>query len=481
MQGLLYVFILYISIILFVGLCSYFYTKSFNHYILGNRSLSSPIIALGAGSSDMSSWLLLALPGTVMFNGLNQIWLPLGLLIGAYLNWSIIAKRLRIYTELANNSITIPSYLENRFQDKYGYLRFISASIILIFFCFYTASGLVSGGLLFSSVFNISYSNGLYITAFLIFFYTFLGGFVAISWIDFVQGILMFAALIIVPIVLFIKIKLYSPILHFIDQNNLYHYFNLFDHTNLVTILSLLSWGLGYFGQPHILIRFMAIKEYQLIIKAKYICMIWMSISIIGAIFTGILGMIYYFPIMLKNPETLFLIISKTLFEPYISGILLAAVLSAILSTASAQLLTSSTTLVEDFYHMFRTNANYKEMLLISRIFVFIITLISVILALNPNHSILNLVSYAWSGLGGTLGPVILLSIFWRRMNSYGAGLGMIVGMITIIVLHYFNNLYYELLPAFILNVIFIIIGSLLTKFPNKCIIEKFDKLKNYY
>ncbi|WP_440617494.1 sodium/proline symporter PutP [Cysteiniphilum sp. 6C5] len=485
MTVLVIVFVLYISIILGLGICSYFYTKNLHDYMLGGRSLSGPIAALGAGASDMSSWLLLALPGAVMLNGLNQIWLPLGLSLGAYLNWQFVAKRLRVYTEVANDSITIPSYFENRFMEKSGLLRLLSALVILIFFTFYTASAFVAGGLLFGSTFKIDYTTGLYITALIILVYTCVGGFLAISWIDFFQGALMFIALIIVPVTVWVHIGSLSEALHTVSQQSPV-YLNAFKGTSIIGVLSLFAWGLGYFGQPHILVRFMATKSAKTIPQAQFICMTWMCVALIGAVFTGLFGIAYYAPHTLKNPETVFIVLAETLFNPWVAGVLLAAVLSATMSTASAQLLASSSAVVEDFYHKFiRPNAKANEMLIISRVIVTVIAIIAVLLALDPKSSILNLVGYAWAGLGASFGPIIVLSLFWKRMNLTGAFCGIVVGALTVIIWPYlktFGGIFelYELLPGFIFACIAIYLGSILSKAPNDAIYQRHQQMLNH-
>ncbi|WP_116963985.1 sodium/proline symporter PutP [Fastidiosibacter lacustris] len=483
MSALVIVFVLYIVIIFGLAVCSYFYTKNLHDYMLGGRSLSGPIAALGAGASDMSSWLLLALPGTVMLNGLNQIWLPIGLALGAYLNWQFVARRLRVYTEMANDSITIPSYFENRFGDKTGLLRLLSAIVILIFFTFYTASGFVAGGLLFGSTFQIDYSTGLYITAFIILVYTCIGGFLAISWVDFFQGSLMFIALIIVPIAVWMHIGSLSDALTMVSQQSSV-YLNVFKDTTLVGVISLFAWGLGYFGQPHILVRFMATKTAKSVPQAQFICMTWMCIALLGAVFTGLLGIAYFAPNMLQNPETVFVLLSQMLFDPWVAGALLAAVLSATMSTASAQLLASSSAVVEDFYHKFiRPYATVNEMLIVSRIVVLMIAIIAMLFALNPKNSILNLVGYAWAGLGASFGPIIILSLYWRRMNLVGAFAGIVVGALTVIIWPYLKFLggffeLYELLPGFIFACVAIVVASLMSKIPNQLILEQYSQTK---
>ncbi|MFZ9036418.1 MAG: sodium/proline symporter PutP [Francisellaceae bacterium] len=484
MSILLITFIIYIAVIFFLGVCSYFHTKNLSDYMLGGRSLSGWIAALGAGASDMSSWLLLALPGAVMLHGLNQIWLPIGLALGAYLNWQLVAKRLRIYTEVANDSITIPSYFENRFHDHGGRLRFITAVVILIFFTFYTASGFVAGGFLFSSTFSVSYTTGLVITAGIIFVYTCIGGFLAISWIDFFQGSLMFLALLIVPITVLYHLGNLGQAIEII-HNQSPVYLNVFKGTSFVGIVSLFAWGLGYVGQPHILVRFMATKTSKVIPKAQLVCMSWMCLSLLGAVFTGFLGIAFYAPNSLANTETVFLVLAKSLFNPWMAGVLLAAVLSAVMSTASAQLLASSSAVVEDFYRKFlRPKAPSAELLWISRVVVLIITVAAAILASNPKSNILNLVGYAWAGLGAAFGPMIVLSLFWRRMNIAGAFAGIMVGALTVIIWPHLNFLggwfeVYELLPGFIFGMLMIVVVSLMTRPPKAGICREFDQMKS--
>ena len=282
-------FVIYLGILFAIGIYSYFQTKKLSDYMLGGRSLSAPIAALGVGASDMGSWLLLALPGAFMANGFNQIWLPLGLTAGAFVNWGVVAKRLRVYTEIAKDSITIPAYFENRFHDNSGVLRSITAIVILIYFTIYIGAGFVSGGVLFSSMFNIDYHSALFLTAFIIFVYTCVGGFLAIAWIDFFQGSLMLFALLIVPIVVYLNLSDTGALHSLSDvQVQIPNFFNITSGVPLITIVSLLAWGLGYFGQPHIIVRFMAIKDHKKTSTAMWICMTWMILALIAAVCIGI-------------------------------------------------------------------------------------------------------------------------------------------------------------------------------------------------
>ncbi|MCY4178222.1 MAG: sodium/proline symporter PutP, partial [Endozoicomonadaceae bacterium] len=405
-----------------------------------------------------------------------------GLSIGQFLNWQLISKRLRIYTEVANDSITIPAYLENRFNDKTKILRLVTAIVIVIFFTFYTASGLVSGGLLFSSAFHISYTTALIISSVIVVSYTCIGGFLAVSWIDFFQGCLMFFALLIIPAVTLHALHGLDNTMDIIRNYTTPGYLDAFSGISTIGILSLLSWGLGYFGQPHILVRFMAMRTHREAPKAQFICMSWMNLSLYGAVFTGLFGMAFFAKSPLKDPETNFIHLSTLLFNPWISGALLAAVLSATMSTSSSQLLASSSAIAEDFYRrFFRPKASAKELIIIARLGMLFIAVIAFAMALNTNNSILHLVSHAWAGLGGAFGPVILISLFWKRMNLQGSIAGIITGTVVIFIWSYFKHLggifsLYELIPAFLFNCITIFVVSSLTKQPDESVLKDFEQ-----
>ena len=463
-------FVVYIAIIFAIGLYSYFQTKKVSDYMLGGRSLSAPIAALGAGASDMGSWLLLALPGAFMVFGFNQIWLPLGLTIGAFVNWSVIAKRLRVYTEIAKDSITIPEYFENRFHDNSGLLRLLTALVTAIFFTIYTGAGFVSGGVLFSSMFHISYHEALLLTATIIFVYTCVGGFLAIAWIDFFQGTLMLFALLLVPIVVWSNFGSVQ-VIGALSNIDIKGFYDITAGVPLIAIVSLLAWGLGYFGQPHIIVRFMAIKDPNKTSQAMWICMIWMILALVGAAAVGILGAAYYQDGII-NPEAIFLKLSDIFFNTWIEGVLLAAVLSAVMSTSSAQLLSLSSAFSVDVYAKFlRKNAGHREQLNISRLTVLVVTIIAIMISYSQNSSILNLVGYAWAGLGSSFGAVVIFSLFWSRMNKFGAIAGIIVGSVVVLVWPLFKSFggwfeVYSMVPAFTLSCISIVVISLITKKP---------------
>lgn len=487
-----------------VGLYAYRRTSNLSDYVLGGRKLGGGVAALSAGASDMSSWLLLGLPGYAYIAGMEAIWISVGLAIGAYLNWQFIATRLRKYTEIAGDSITISDFLENRFRDRSKLLRVISAFVILLFFAFYTSSGLVGGARLFEASFGISYIQALWIGAIVIISYTFLGGFLAVSWTDFFQGILMFLALIIVPTVAIFEMGGWGATVSAVGNVDPAH-LDVFAGVTTLGIISLVAWGLGYFGQPHIITRFMAVKSTKEIPKARLVGMTWMVLALMGAIFTGFVGIAYF---SANGPadaiadgahETVFILFTQILFNPWVSGFLLAAILAAIMSTIDSQLLVSSSAVTEDFYKaIFRKNASQKELVWVGRAGVAVIAIIAIILAYNPDRSILDLVSYAWAGFGAAFGPVIILALFWRRMTRNGALAGMIVGAVTVVLWDVLSTppvdpvtgesmaqsaavipfSLYEIIPGFILAWIAIMVVSLIGKKPSEEILDEFDSIK---
>ncbi len=458
-------FLIYLICVILLGILAYRQTDNISDYLLGGRRLGSIVTALSAGASDMSGWLLLGLPGALYAYGLNQIWIVIGLIIGAYLNWRLVASRLRVYSEKANNALTIPEFLHNRFEDHSNLLRLIGATVILLFFTFYISSGLVGSAKLFANSFGLSYTTALWMGGAIIIIYTFLGGFLAVCWTDVLQGLLMLLALIVVPIVAFYEVGGLEAMR--IEPAQL----DVFKEMSLLGIISLLAWGLGYFGQPHILVRFMAIKSAQEIPKARRIGMSWMIISTIGAVLTGLVGIAFFADNPLDDKEKVFIQLSQILFNPWIAGFLLAAILSAIMSTIDSQLLVSSSAITDDFYRAYlRPNASQNELVWIGRISVLVVAIVALILAYNPENTIMNLVGYAWAGFGSALGPVIILSLFWTRMTRNGALAGMIVGAVTVVVwerLTVFEIIpfsLYEMVPAFMLSIVAIVVVSLVGK-----------------
>lgn len=458
-----------------IGIYAYFATKrDVTGFMLGGRNLSPEVTALSAGASDMSGWMLLGLPGAMYISGLSSAWIAIGLTIGAYLNYLLVAPRLRVFTELLDDAVTIPEYFERRFDDEGHLIRILSSIVIIIFFAIYTTSGVVAGGKLFESSFGLNYELGLFITAGVVVAYSTFGGFLAVSTTDFVQGCIMFLALILVPIVTVNKIGSVAQTQHYLME--LSPAMLTLGGGSLLGILSAASWGLGYFGQPHIIVRFMAIRSVREIKVARRIGMSWMIISLAGAISVGLVGAAYIKSIGgdLGDPETIFVFLSNTLFNPLVSGFLLAAVLAAIMSTISSQLLVTSCSLTEDIYHTFlRKEANDTELVLVGRFCIVIVALLAIFLAHNRDSSILSLVSNAWAGFGAAFGPVVLMSLFWARMTRQGALAGILVGASAVLLWIYGgftidnqtpSDYLYEIVPGFFAGVSAIFIVSLLTK-----------------
>ncbi|MDX1606630.1 MAG: sodium/proline symporter PutP [Candidatus Competibacterales bacterium] len=477
-------FVVYLVGMLAIGIIAYRLTDNLSDYVLGGRSLGGGVAALSAGASDMSGWLLLGLPGALYASGMNQIWIAIGLSIGAYLNWQFVAKRLRVYTEVAQDAITVPDYLENRFHDHSKLLRVISAVVILLFFAFYTSAGMVSGAVLFEKSFGLDYQTALWVGAIVIISYTFLGGFLAVCWTDFFQGLLMFLALVAVPLVVIDNSGGWNEALGrvaAIDPNRL----DVFYDVTLLGIISLMAWGLGYFGQPHIIVRFMAVKSSHEIPKARLVGMSWMVLALYGSIFTGFFGAATFADNPLENSETVFITLTQTLFNPWIAGILLAAILSAIMSTIDSQLLVSSSALAEDFYKPFlRPNASQHELVWVGRFAVAGIALIAIWIAQDPDSRVLELVSYAWGGFGAAFGPVIILSLFWRRMTRNGALAGMIVGAATVVIWKQLSGGpagifdVYEILPGFILGWVAIVVVSNMGSGPEQAVEDEYTQME---
>ncbi|MDQ0215782.1 SSS family solute:Na+ symporter [Oikeobacillus pervagus] len=474
---------IYFIAMMLIGLYAYRKTNNLKDYMLGGRDLGPAVTALSAGASDMSGWILMGLPGAMYATGISKAWIAIGLTTGAFFNYLLLAPRLRTYTSVANDSITIPDFLENRFGDSKRLLRLVSAIVIIIFFTLYTSAGVVSGGRLFESAFNLNYHVGLFVTAGVVIAYTLFGGFLAVSLTDFVQGCIMFVALILVPSVALTDLGGPSVALSEVQSVDP-QLLNLFRDVSIVSILSSLAWGLGYFGQPHIIVRFMAIKSVREIKVARRIGMSWMIISLIGTSLVGFAGIAYMsiHQIPIDDPETIFIVFSEILFHPLITGFLFAAILAAIMSTISSQLLVTSSALTKDFYKAFlKRNASDRELVLVGRLSVLLVSVVAVLLSYTPNDTILNLVGNAWAGFGAAFGPTILLSLYWKRMNKWGALSGMMVGALTVIIwisIPALKDYMYEMIPGFFLSLITVITVSFLTNKPNQEIKQTFDLMK---
>jgi len=481
------VFILYLVLMVAIGLKFYSKTSNLNDYFLGGRNLGSWLTALSAQASDMSGWLLIGLPGTayVIYTGTSEaIWTAVGLVIGTYLNWLFVAKRLRKYTEVSGNSITIPDFLENRFKDSKHILRIISAVFIVIFFLVYTSSQFSAGAKLFSTVFGLNYTTGLILGAAIIVSYTALGGFSAVCWTDAIQGGIMFFALLAVPFMAMHEMggigevstrlaQLTPESLGFFPMKN--------GAIDSMLLASGLGWGLGYFGQPHILARFMAIQSPDMIRKSRIIAMIWVIITLTAAVAIGVIGKAYMPD--LTDGETIYMTMINAMFPDVIAGILLTAILAAIMSTASSQLLVTASSASRDLYALlFKKSTNGTEIVWVSRITVLVISLIAIAIAMDANSSVFGLVACAWGGFGAAFGPLILFSLFWKRITVQGAIGGMIVG--GVVDLFWYSMKahggifsVYEIIPGFIASTAAIIIFSLCTKVSQE-IEDEFEESK---
>ena len=496
-------FVLYLLLMLVVGVKCAKKNNNSEDYFLGGRKLGGYVAALSAQASDMSGWLLMGLPGSVYALGTGQSWIAIGLFIGTVCNWLLISKRLRRYTIRANNSLTLPTYFENRFHDERKVLLFISSVTIIIFFLVYTASALAAGGKLFNSVFGIDYSIALTIGAVVILSYTFMGGFWAVCVTDFIQGMLMLVALLAVPILTFFFIgsgNLSSALATTgVDSAN---FLNIMKNGStgefsVVDIISQLSWGLGYCGMPHILVRFMAVRDEKELKKSKSVAILWVALSLFFACAIGVVGRAYLYPEILTDgaEEKVFIEMIIRLFTidmnlPIIGGIFLCGVLAAIMSTADSQLLVSASSVAEDIYlGVFKKEADDKKVLRISRITVLIVALLAYLIALNPNNSIMGLVSNAWAGLGAAFGPIVVLSLFWKKTNFHGAVAGIVTGALAVIVWDYLPLVsgqtladatgLYSLAVGFLLSLLLIVVVSLITKAPSEEMLREFDDVKN--
>lgn len=470
-------FAAYLVLMLALGYYAYRVTNDLSDYVLGGRSLGPGVTALSAGASDMSGWLLLGLPGAVYASGLGELWIGVGLVAGAFLNWLFVAGRLRRFTEAAKDSLTIPDFLENRFYDKTRMLRVISAIVILIFFTLYISAGLVGGGLLFQSTFGMEYSTALIVGAVVIISYTFLGGFLAVSWTDFLQGILMFLTLLVVPMFVVVLVGGWGQAereIVAIDPS----YSTVLEGMTFLGMISLLAWGLGYFGQPHILARFMAIRSVDDMPRAMTIGMGWMILALIGAVATGYMGIAYFADAPIEESETILIELIRAIFNPWVAGILMAAILAAIMSTIDSQLLVSASALTNDFYKGFiRPSASDQEMVWVGRGAVIVVSIVALILAMDPEAGVLDLVAYAWGGFGAAFGPVIILSLYWKRMTGVSAMAGMVVGAVTVIVWEQLSGgLFdvYEIVPGFLFCTLTIVVVSLLGKEPSEQVQKQF-------
>ncbi|UCQ59091.1 sodium/proline symporter PutP [Edwardsiella piscicida] len=478
---MLVTFCIYILGMILIGFLAWRSTNSFDDYILGGRRLGPFVTALSAGASDMSGWLLMGLPGAVFVAGISESWIAIGLTLGAWLNWRLVAGRLRVHTEANDNALTLPDYFTARFADDSRLLRILSALVILLFFTIYCASGIVAGARLFESTFGMSYSTALWAGAAATILYTFIGGFLAVSWTDTVQASLMIFALILTPVMVMISVGGFDDALVVIRQKSL-DSVDMLKGLNLVAILSLMGWGLGYFGQPHILARFMAADSHYSLVNARRISMTWMVLCLLGAVAVGFFGIAYFTDhpglagAVDRNAERVFIALAQLLFTPWIAGILLSAILAAVMSTLSCQLLVCSSAITEDLYKAFlRQRAGQRELVWVGRAMVLLVALVAIALASNPENRVLGLVSYAWAGFGAAFGPVVIGSVLWSRMTRNGALAGMVIGALTVIVWKQYAWLgLYEIIPGFLFASVGILVVSLLDRAPSPTVRRRF-------
>ena len=474
--------IVYMVAMLGIGWYAFRKTSNLTDYMLGGRGLGATVTALSAGAADMSGWLLMGLPGAIYLSGLVEAWIAIGLTIGAYLNWLLVAPRLRVYTQVSKNSITIPSYLDNRLRDNTKLLRIASGIIILVFFTFYVSSGMVSGGKFFESSFGLDYHTGLLIVSAVVVAYTLFGGFLAVSYTDVIQGLIMVVTLIAVPVVgIFLTGGLGDTVdsIKQVDPDML----SLLPATASATaIISSVAWGLGYFGQPHIIVRFMAISSVKETKNARRIGIGWMTFSLLGALATALVGVAYFQQNggEFNDPETIFIVMSQILFHPFIAGIALAAILAAVMSTISSQLIVTSSALIEDMYKaLFKKDGTDKHYVFMGRMAVLLVSIFAAIVAWNPESTILGLVAFAWAGFGAAFGPVILLSLFWKKLTNYGALTGMVAGAVVAFIwgkTDILKSMLYEIVPGFIACLLVAVIVSIFTYKPNAEIEAEFDE-----
>lgn len=478
-------FFVYFVVMFIIGIVAYRRSSNFADYVLGGRTLGPFATAISTGASEMSGWLLIAMPGAAFLMGMSSFWIAAGLFAGTLINWLVVAQRLRVYSFIANNSLTIPEYLAERFQERALVLRLVAAVFIITFYLFYTSSGLVAGGKLLNTVFELDYTLAVVIGALAIVSYTFFGGYLAVSWTDVIQGLMMMLTLIVVPVVAIYELGGISETVTAVNESkagllNAFQDASSGEVFTWVAIVSSLAWGLGYFGQPHALARFSGINEAKNIPMARAIAVSWTGIGLVGALLIGIIGNAY-FPEGLDDHERIFMFMIDIMFNPLVAGVLLTTVLAAVMSTADSQLLICSSTIADDIYKaMFKRDATQKELVFVGRIAVLGVSIIAVLLAMNPDSNVLGLVSYAWAGFGAAFGPTLIASLYWSRLNQWGALAGIIVGGLTVVIWAQLSGGIfdiYEIVPGFVLSVLAISIVTLVTPSPKTSVQRQFDSM----
>ena len=475
-------FVAYFVLLLGIGFCFYRRSASIEDYLLGGRGMGSWVTALSAQASDMSGWLLMGLPGAVYLGGIGQTWIAIGLFIGTVLNWKLISARLRVYTQ-KTDAITLPCFFEARFRDPTGVLKIVSVVITLVFFAIYASSGLVASGLLFESTFEVNYHVAVVIGGFVVIAYTFLGGFLAVCWTDLLQGALMVFAIVIVPALSYrsvggaqaikeaMALKGISGSLVPRGQN---------PAVAVCMIFSSMAWGLGYFGQPHILVRFMSIKSVKKLGESTAIAIVWVLLSLAGAVVVGLIGIAMFENLGDGEHEKVFIYMIRRLFNPWFGGILLAAIFSAIMSTIDSQLLVSSSALSEDLYlKVLRKKASEKEIGWVGRGCVIITSIAALIIALTFNGTVLQIVAFAWAGLGAAFGPLVLFALFSRRTSWQSALAGLVAGTLVLVLwkLAGLGGTMYEIVPGFAANCLTVLLVNMFMGQKNERVLREFDEV----
>ena len=477
--------IAYFVLVFVVGFVFSKKNDTLSYYLLGGRSNNVWVTALSAQASDMSSWLLMGLPGAIYLTGGSGAWIAIGLALGTYINWLFVAKRLRKYSYIANDSLTLPEFFENRFKDKRGLICVISGIVVFVFITFYLSSGLTAGGQLFSVIFPaMDYNLAVFISLAIVVIYTLMGGFKAVCWTDLFQGLLMIVAIVAVPLTAFGMIDQVKGAENLAAMGE--GFLNIFQEVsgepiNGWTVVNGLVWGLGYLGMPYILVRFMAAKDARSIKTSRRIAMVWVVLSLAAACFVGIVGRMYFGDSLGAANETVFIALTMQTCAPILAGVLLSAILAAMMSTADSQLICVASAFTNDiFSRVFKKKLSDKAGVWVSRACIVVVAAIAFLLALDPeNNTIMSMVEYAWSGLGAAFGPVVLLCLFWKRMTLSGAIAGMVTGFATVVIWNSFLSFtgVYQLLPGFVLGTAAIIIVSLLSKPPCKEITDDFEKM----
>jgi len=462
-------FLLYFFILLAIGLFAHKKQTTSAEFLMGNRSMSYWLVALSAHASDMSSWLFMGLPMSVFLLGFPQAWIAVGLLLGMFLNWQFIAPKLRSETE-KYNSLTLSGYFEQRFADRSGSIRVISAIMLIVFLTHYLSAGMIGIGLLFESLFSLNYYFGLILAMCVVVIYTFVGGFVAVAWTDLFQGLFLLLVIVAVPWLAYSKIDGFSDIVLVASSQSIP--LSIFPGTDIISIFTVLmlslSWGLGYFGMPHVITKFMSINSVKELNKSKWLGMTWQLIVLSAAVAIGLIAIAMY-PQGMENPQMVFVEMVKDLFHPFIAGFVLCAVIAASMSTMDSQILVSASVLSEDLFgKLFPRHSNMESKLLVSRLGVVLVSVVALALSLNKNTTIMDSVSYSWAGLGSAFGPLVLTALYSKTANRFGAIAGVITGGLVVMVWPQINPLILNyaipsMIPGFLCSLAAIYLVSFVT------------------